>query len=177
MPTNPARRGLGWVLRLSILLVTGCSLSPGNTLTFFPEQHRLTDSAKVLRAAATEPVNLPRELNKGLMPSYVVEPGDVLLVQSLDLDSPVRLPGDQPVLADGTIDLGRYGRLVVAGKTLEEIEAAVLAAVKAKEKGDVGAINVRLVVRQSKVYYVLGEVRTPGAYPLNGRETVLDAIL
>jgi polysaccharide export outer membrane protein len=36
---------------------------------------------------------------------------------------------------------------------------------------------VRLVGRQSKVVYVLGEVNSPGAYPLTGRETVLDAII
>src|SRR5207253_1588994 len=30
---------------------------------------------------------------------------------------------------------------------------------------------------QSKVFYVLGEVNAPGAFPLSGRETVLDAIL
>ena len=39
------------------------------------------------------------------------------------------------------------------------------------------AITVRLVTRQSKVYYVLGDVNAPGAFPLAGRETVLDAIL
>jgi polysaccharide export outer membrane protein len=36
---------------------------------------------------------------------------------------------------------------------------------------------VRLVNRASKVYYVLGEVNTPGSYPLAGRETVLDAVV
>jgi polysaccharide biosynthesis/export protein len=29
----------------------------------------------------------------------------------------------------------------------------------------------------SKVYYVLGQVNAPGAFPLQGRETVLDAII
>jgi hypothetical protein len=102
----------------------------------------------------------------------------------------VRLPGDQPVLPDGTINLGRYGRLGVAGKTVDEIEADVRALVQAqaqaqaqdkdkdKEKDkEVGPITVRVVTRLSKVYYVLGEVNAPGAFPLNGRETVLDAIL
>ena len=36
---------------------------------------------------------------------------------------------------------------------------------------------MRLVTRQSKVFYVLGEVNAPGSFPLNGRETVLDAIV
>jgi polysaccharide export outer membrane protein len=38
-------------------------------------------------------------------------------------------------------------------------------------------VTVRLVTRQSKVFYVLGEVNAPGAFTFNGRETVLDAIL
>ncbi len=36
---------------------------------------------------------------------------------------------------------------------------------------------VRVVNRVSKVYYVLGEVNAPGAFTLNGRETVLDGII
>jgi protein involved in polysaccharide export with SLBB domain len=157
-------------------LLTGCSLTPGRGLTLFPEGHRLIDSAKDLRAAAPEPVPLPRELDKRPLPPYVVEPGDALLVQPVDLDSPVRLPADAPVLPDGTINLGRYGQLVVAGRSVEEIEAAVRAAVDAKTK-DAGPISVRIVTRVSKVYYVLGEVNAPGSFPLQGRETVLDAIL
>src|SRR4029453_9400152 len=37
--------------------------------------------------------------------------------------------------------------------------------------------TVRLGTRDSKVYYVLGEVNAPGAFPLRGRETVLDGIV
>ena len=100
----------------------------------------------------------------------------MLLVQPADVESPARLPGDQPVMPDGTIELGKYGRLQVAGKTVEEIEAAVKAQVEAQTK-DAGVITVRVVTRTSKVYYVLGEVNAPGAYQLSGRETVLDAVL
>jgi hypothetical protein len=38
-------------------------------------------------------------------------------------------------------------------------------------------INVRLNVAESAVYYVLGEVNSPGSYPIIGRETVLDGIM
>ncbi len=119
---------------------------------------------------------MPRELDKRVALPFVVEPGDVLLVQPVNLDSPVRLPGDQTVLPDGTIQLGRYGQAVVAGKTIPQIEADVRAQIEAQQK-DAGPITVRLVTRVSKVYYVLGEVNAPGAFPLQGRETVLDAIL
>jgi protein involved in polysaccharide export with SLBB domain len=106
----------------------------------------------------------------------VVEPGDVLAVHPVEFDSPVRLAGDQPVLPDGTIDLGKYGRPVVAGKTVPVIESEVQELIKAKEKAPI-PITVRLINRASKVYYVLGEVNAPGAFPINGRETVLDAII
>lgn len=162
-------------LLLPFWLLTGCALltgSPGRT----SQAHRLLDSAKQMRQAMVEPMPLPRELNKTVLPPYVVEPGDVLLVQSADPDSPVHLPADQPILPDGTINLGRYGRIVVAGRTVDEIETMVRSAVAAQTK-DAGPIVVRLVTRQSKVYYVLGDVNSPGAFPLAGRETVLDGIV
>ena len=161
---------------LVLLLLAGCTSTPGNRLLFLSGGHRQHDAARDLAAAVTEPAALPRELDKHVAPPYVVEPGDVLLVQPADLDSPVRLPGDQAVLPDGTIQLGRYGRPVVAGRTVEEIEALVKPLIDARTK-DAGPITVRLVTRQSKVYYVLGEVNAPGAFPLQGRETVLDAIV
>jgi protein involved in polysaccharide export with SLBB domain len=136
----------------------------------------LIPQAKALRSAYPDPLSLPRELDKRVAPPYIVEPGDVLLAQPANLDSPVRLPGDQTVLPDGTIELGRYGPIVVAGKTIPQIEADVRARIEATTK-DAGPIAIRLVTRVSKVYYVLGEVNAPGAFPLQGRETVLDAIL
>jgi protein involved in polysaccharide export with SLBB domain len=136
----------------------------------------LLPEARALRQPALATRPLPRELDKHVLPPYLVEAGDILLVQPADVDSPVRLPGDQTVLPDGTISLGRYGQLVVAGKTVEQIQAEAQALVAAQTAG-AGPIVVRVVVRQSKVYYVLGEVNAPGAFPLTGRETVLDALL
>lgn len=163
---------LPWLL-ISLLAggLAGC-MAPGTSL--LPQLHHLTSSTKNL--VQPEPWPLPRELAKQPLPPYTVEPGDVLLLMPADLDSPVRLPGDQPVLPDGTIQLGRYGLLQVAGHTLPEIEVLVREAVAARTK-DAGPVSVRLVNRQSKLYYVLGEVHAPGAFPLQGRETVLDGIL
>jgi protein involved in polysaccharide export with SLBB domain len=167
------------VLALSALpmLLLGCS-SGGRGFTLFPEGHTLTETAKSLRYANPPPIQIPRELEKSPLPPYTVEPGDTLLLQPAELDSPLRLPADQPILTDGTINLGKYGLLQVAGKTVPEIEEMVRSAVQAQSKEkDIGFIVVRVVGRQSKVYYVIGEVNSPGAFPLEGRETVLDGIL
>lgn len=158
------------------LLIAGCSSSPGNPLGLFPEGQRLLPATRAMRSAAPEALPLPRELDKQLAPDYIIEPGDVLLVQPADLDSPIRIPGDQPVLPDGSIHLGKFGRVIVVGLTIEQVEQAVREQIVRQMK-DAGSVNVRLVSRQSKVFYVLGEVNAPGAFPLQGRETVLDAIL
>jgi polysaccharide biosynthesis/export protein len=163
-------------LLLCVMLSPGCAMTPGRSMSFLPEGHRLLQATKRASQAASAPQPLPRELDKRVLEPYVVEPGDVLLVLPADIDSPIRLPADQPVLPDGTINLGRYGHLLVAGRTVPEIENLVRAAVETRSK-DAGFITVRLVSRQSKVFYVLGEVNAPGAFPLQGRETVLDALL
>ncbi|HEX5269082.1 MAG TPA: polysaccharide biosynthesis/export family protein [Gemmataceae bacterium] len=172
---------LGALVGLLAVLTTGCSAVPGRGLTLFPEGHPMSDTAKALRSAYPTALPLPKELDKRPLPPYTVEPGDVLLIQPADLDSPVRLPGDQPVMPDGTINLGRYGELQVAGKTVPEIASTIRTFVEAQAKDpkerDPGPIVVRVVTRASKVYYVLGEVNAPGAFTLNGRETVLDGII
>lgn len=153
---------------------TGCSI--GQALGVSTPRYKLIPEAEQFRNGAVPPPALPRELAKVPLAEYIVEPGDALLVQVSDLDSPVRLPADQPVLPDGVIELGEYGRPVVAGKSVPAIEAEVKALVAAKEKKTV-PLTVRLIGRQSKVFYVLGEVNSPGSYPLSGRETVLDGLM
>ena len=113
-----------------------------------------------------------------------VEPGDVLVVEPADFDSPIRFPSDQTVQADGTIDLGQFGRVNAAGLTLDEIKhrAQTLVATHFDSRGgDVAqasynggtagrtidtSISVRLVSDESSLVYVLGEVNAPGSYPL-----------
>jgi polysaccharide export outer membrane protein len=159
------------------LLLGGCVSSSSRGGLFGGGAHREIEDAKNFSRLVCEPAAVPRELDKRNAPPYLVEPGDVLLVQPASLESPLRLPGDQTILPDGSILLGQYGRLIVSGKTLPEIETAARAQIQAQSKETVGPIIVRLVTRVSKVYYVLGEVNAPGAYVLNGRETVLDGIV
>ncbi len=159
--------------------LTGCSVATGNMLTFFPQREALTKEAKNARwvSASQGMQPIARELNQSVIPAYIVQPGDGLFVQPADLDSKVTLISDQTVLADGTIHLGKYGQVRVAGKTVPEIESLVESTVNAFHKEEMGAMVVRVLVPDSLVYYVLGEVNSPGAFPLKGRENVLDGIL
>ena len=150
----------------------GCS----GSFTLLPSGDILLKETKDVRRAVPASVPAPRELEKTVLPAYLIQPGDTLLVEPATLDSSLRFPADQTVLPDGTIDLGRFGKLVAAGKTIEQVESDTTAAVRAVEKS-AEQINVRLVNQQSAVYYVLGEVSSPGSFPLIGRETVLDGIL
>ncbi len=159
-----------------LVFLGGCSSPSKGGLSIFPSSNALSHPAACLRKQSSAPESIGRELDKRVAEPYLVEPGDVLLVQPASLESPVRLPGDQIVLPDGTIQLGRFGRLQVAGKTVEQIESEVNEQIR-RAIPEAGHILVRLATRDSKVFYVLGEVNAPGAFPLRGRETVLDAIL
>ena len=158
------------LLVMSLPCLSGCSLGGQNT---FSSQNMLSEQARRERMLAAD---IPRETRKTPLLPYRVEAGDGLLILPLDPHSELRLPSDQTILQDGSIDLGEYGRLNVTNKTLEQIQNEVQAQIDAKDK-EAGKVSVRLVNRVSKVYYVLGEVNTPGSFPLSGRETVLDAII
>jgi protein involved in polysaccharide export with SLBB domain len=118
---------------------------------------------------------VPRELEQGVVPVHYIQPGDVLLIEPVDLESDVRIPADQHVLVDGSLDLLAFGRVMVAGLTLEMAENLIERTIV-----DAGVeqtqINVQLLEPVHR-YYVLGEVNSPGSYPLDGHENVLDGIL
>ncbi len=159
---------------LALLTACGCSSTSG--LTLWPNQFPLLPQAKQFANAAPLPSQLPIEKCKTVLPAYYVEPGDDLLIEPVDFEADLRLPADQRVLVDGTVDLGEYGRIVVSGMTVEQIENAIESRVETVV-GKRHAINVRLLEANAAQVYVLGEVGSPAAYPLVGRETVLDAIL
>jgi polysaccharide export outer membrane protein len=167
------RASIALGLLLACLADSGCE-----SLGVTPPANILDPDAKAIKNSAPVPAPVPRELAKALAGPYIVEPGDALIVQPADLDTPLRLPPDQTVFADGTIDLGVYGRPLVAGKTLDQITVELRKLINDKDKPkELIEITVRIIGRNSQVYYVLGEVNAPGAFPVTGGDTVLDAIV
>jgi protein involved in polysaccharide export with SLBB domain len=126
--------------------------------------------------AATHALPLPRELAAHRLPQYRIVAGDELSIEPADFTRSLRLPGDLTVRADGTVDLGRYGRLEASGRTIDQVRGDVVKRLK-DESGEPIPVNVSLVEPSGQNFYVIGEVNSPGAYPLKGHETTLDGII
>jgi polysaccharide export outer membrane protein len=90
-------------------------------------------SSMVVNGPLTPPMphdpsaNVPREFEKMALPTYVVEPPDILLIQASNRITLRLQPisGQHLVAPDGTVNLGIYGKIHVAGMTLDQIGTAV----------------------------------------------------
>ncbi len=157
----------------------------------------LADAVEV-RQGVGHRTDVATELAKAPLRPHEVEAGDVLVIEPNDFNSPIQIPSDHTVQQDGTIDLGRYGRIQVAGKTvptiqwevqnvvqqseMQRLESKIALAshqnpnLEVRELPDLG-VAVRLISNERGAVYVMGEVNAPGAYPIVGSETALDAII
>ena len=79
-----------------------------------------------------------------------------------------------PVRPDGRISLPLVGELQAAGRTPLQLEHDIAAKLRAY----ITEADVTVIVQQinSEKYNVLGRVMKPGAYPMSGTTTILDAI-
>jgi polysaccharide export outer membrane protein len=103
---------------------------------------------------------------------YVIGARDLLVVQVV---GEATASGTVRVDADGTITLPLIGRVAAGGKTLLQLAADVR---KALADGFFTDPKVSITVQEygSQKIFVLGEVRTPGSYPLAGETTLLAAL-
>jgi polysaccharide export outer membrane protein len=106
-------------------------------------------------------------------PDYVVGAQDVLLITSYDQPE---LTGKFAVQTDGTFTYPLIGRVTVGGLTLRAIEGAL-----EKQLFDAGLftdpqIAVAMDQYRSQKVFVVGEVRTPGAYPKSGDMRLVEAL-
>jgi polysaccharide export outer membrane protein len=125
--------------------------------------------------------DVPKEFCKRAMPPYIIEPPDILLIETTQAleDQPIR--GQHIVSMDGYIRLGIYGSVFVAGMTLEQAQDAIVAQLKARVKdADKKGLNVDILAYNSKFYYIITDGGGYGEQvyrlPYTGNETVLDAM-
>lgn len=161
------------ILWIALATATGCGTT--GTFSLVPPGEPLTRQAEAVLEQAPAISEQPRELAKTVLPAMYLQPGEALLIEPTRFDSELRLPPDQTILPDGSIDLGEYGRIVVAGLTPEQAEQLVQERITDVD-GETTDVNIQ-VIDSVLGFYVLGEVNAPGFYALNGNETVLDAIM
>jgi polysaccharide biosynthesis/export protein len=169
-PLAPCRHSIA-VACLALVSATGCH--------GLAKKHE----AKSIPQFGTIDPNQPGELRKISESPYVIEPPDELeiIVQPV---FPDWSPANFTVKADGYVDLGLAGDVYLSGLTLAEAEERVAAQVNdaARRQSQTPPsqpyrVSVRLASGQSKYYYVIGTVVTPGRVRANANDTVLDAIV
>lgn len=96
--------------------------------------------------------------------------------------TPAPIDGQHVVQMDGTIDLGIYGSVQVAGLTTDQARERVRAFIMQVTNRNARTLQVRVSVLafNSKQYYVITDGAGYGeqiaAFPITGSETVLDAM-
>jgi polysaccharide biosynthesis/export protein len=105
-------------------------------------------------------------------PTYRVGAADVLSVKVFDEPT---LSNKFTVDSDGTVTYPFLGRVQVQGKTLREVEDDLTAGLK---KGYVKnpQVTVEIAEFRARSVYVLGEVKAPGRYSIEGPVTLLELI-
>lgn len=107
--------------------------------------------------------------------SYVLQPPDEVVVYCSEVPE---INGQrQRIRPDGKISFEDLGEIEAAGRTPAQLANILRGKVLElyKLEGD-KPIDIRIAAYQSKVYYVLGQVMSPGPKIYTGRDTALTAI-
>jgi len=104
--------------------------------------------------------------------NYVIGSQDVLLITVWDQPD---LSGKFTVEADGSFTFPLIGRIMAGGLTLRDLEGQLR---KRLADGYFKNPQVSVAVEQyrSQRIFVMGEVRSPGTYPLTGNMTLIEAL-
>jgi len=112
----------------------------------------------------------PIAIAKSESPYYRIGPKDVLNILVWKEEELTR---DVTVMADGRISLPLIGSIMAQGKTVSELKDVIT-----KElKNFIDTPQVSVIVNESHSrIYTIGNVTTPGPYPLEANMTVLQAL-
>lgn len=155
--SNRAMLSAGMLL-LAVVMMSGCFSARSEDLEVFlkPDQADVTGE------------------------DYIIQPPDRITVIATGIPElsgvSSQLGQTQEIRPDGMISYEKIGEIPVAGKTPRQVAELISQRLSGLYKltGD-HPIDVR-VNNQSKLYYVLGQVRQPGAKIFTGRETTLSAL-
>lgn len=105
--------------------------------------------------------------------NYVIGPQDVLVITSYDQPD---LTAKFTVETDGSFTYPLIGRMSLAGMTLREVESTLEKTLI--DRGYFVSPQVTVAIEQyrSQRIYIVGEVRTPGAYSMSGDMRLVEAL-
>ena len=109
----------------------------------------------------------------GPVTDYRVGSQDVLTITSYDQAD---LSGKFTVEADGTFTFPLIGRVKAGGLTLRALEDSLKTRLKDEGFFRNPQVTVSVETYRSQKIYVIGEVRSPGSYPLSGDMSLVEAI-
>src|SRR6478609_5759584 len=109
----------------------------------------------------------------GPVTDYRVGSQDVLTITSYDQAD---MSGKFTVEADGTFTFPMIGRVKAGGLTLRGLEAAIKTQLKDEGYFRNPQITVAVDTYKSQKVFIVGEVRTPGTYPLSGNMNLVEAL-
>jgi polysaccharide export outer membrane protein len=104
-------------------------------------------------------------------PGYQIGTEDIL---AINVWHEAEMSRAVPVRPDGKISLPLAGEFQAAGLTPAQLESAIRTKLQTLMQNPQVTVMVQEV--RSQRFSIMGEVNRPGAYPLNGRMTVLEAI-
>lgn len=105
--------------------------------------------------------------------NYLVGPQDVLTITSYDQPA---LTGKFTIETDGTFTYPLIGRVSAGGLTLRGVEGALKKVLINQGFFKDPEISVAIEQYRSQKIYIVGEVRTPGAYMLSGDMRLVEAL-
>jgi len=104
--------------------------------------------------------------------TYVLGPGDQISVRVLDMEEIAKEP--YQIDLRGNVNLPMAGRIHASGKTAEEVEVLIGARLAAYLKKP--EVTVSLHEMRSQPVSVLGSVKNPGVFQVQGQKTLLEVV-
>lgn len=105
--------------------------------------------------------------------NYIVGQQDVLIITSYDQPE---LTGKFTIESDGSFTYPYIGRISVGGMTLRAVESELKKKLAAQGFFKDAQITVAIEQYRSQKIYIVGEVRTPGAYPMSGNMRLVEVL-
>jgi polysaccharide biosynthesis/export protein len=131
-------------------------------------------NAQNLESSAEQLPDVPSQAQAsvGLNPSYRLGPGDVVSAWVVGGDE---FSGKQFIVSpSGFVDFPMAGRLLAAGKTVEQLKADLTQKLKLYINDP--EVSLSIVQFQSQPVSILGSVRQPGVHQLQGGKSLLEAL-